>query len=103
MTQDEYIRRSDRYDRIEKWARRRYKRADGSWTRWVGNSIAGREAADGRAFSVPSRYSLIEDIAAAKLYGFRRAWPDFTLATAWHDPQGGEARRAIAEHRRQPR
>jgi len=73
----------DRYSRIEAWAKARYTKPDGSLTRCVGNGIAGRPMRDGKARMVPTRYSLIEELAAGRYLGVNRLWPDETLATAY--------------------
>ena len=76
--------RCDRYGSVTKWARNRYTRS-GSLTTWVGNGVAGLPMRDGKAFVVPSRFTLIEDLAASKLLGCKRHYPDHTLRTAYAD------------------
>jgi len=73
----------DRYLRIVQWAKRRYSDSNGTWVRCVGNGIAGQPSPDGRAFMVPSLYSVIEDLAAARYLGVRRTWQSFSIATAY--------------------
>lgn len=80
----EHPHRVDRYGRIERWARRRYANADGSITTRVGRMVAGgRAPALGSTWAVPTRYAVIEDLAAFHLLGHRRHWPGETLATAY--------------------
>ena len=76
--------RFDRYGAVTTWARNRYTRS-GSLTTWVGNGVAGLPMRDGKAFVVPSRYTLIEDLAASKLLGCKRHYPDHALRTAYAD------------------
>lgn len=73
----------DRYSRVTAWAKARYKKPDGAIITWVGNGVAGRPMRDGRPQIVPSRYSVIEELAAARYLGIKRKWPDETLATAY--------------------
>jgi len=73
----------DRYSRLAAWAKARYQKPDGALTRCVGPGIAGRPFAHGKVHMVPSRYSLIEEMAAARYLGVNRRWPDETLATAY--------------------
>ena len=58
----------DRYLRLMRWARRRYCDKDGSLTTKFGGW--------------PTRYTLIDDIAGARILGLRRHWPALTLADA---------------------
>lgn len=91
--------RFEKYGRIEAWARDRYKRPDGSWIRCVGNGVAEMPGAPssnipfGNAYMVPSRYSVIEDMAAARYLGTRRHFPAFTIATAYHEARSAEGQR----------
>ena len=73
----------DKYLRIKAWAKARYSDSNGVWTRCVGNGVANLPSPDGKAFMVPSIYSVIEDLAAAKYLGVQRTWPNDTLATAY--------------------
>lgn len=72
--------RHDRYLAIEAWARARYQDRHGAWIRVVGNAVAGRA---GPLHMVPSRYSVIEELAAERYLGISRRWPAETLATAY--------------------
>jgi hypothetical protein len=74
----------DRYLRVTDWAKRRYTNESGMYITQVGNSVAGLPMEDGgKAFFVPSVYSLIEDLAASKFLGCKRRFPNYNLKTAY--------------------
>lgn len=85
-----------RYMQIETWARRRYSRA-GAWATRVGNAVAGLPAAPstqfqrGASYMVPTRYSMIEDLAARRYLDQPAVWPSFDLASAHNPLKGGAA------------
>lgn len=58
----------DRYLQVVTWARRRY-----TYTDTAGRRLCTLTYQGGR---IPSRYSHIEDIAAARYLGTARRWPD---------------------------
>jgi hypothetical protein len=72
--------RCDAYLRVTEWARRRYTVA-GVLTTTVGFGVAGRPGP--MTHMIPSRYSLIEDLAAHRYLGCKLHWPTETLATAY--------------------
>lgn len=77
--------RPDKYDRylaLVAWSRSRYKDGEGAWITWVGNGVAGLPCVDGKAFMVPTRYTVIEELAAARYLGITHRRSGFTLATA---------------------
>lgn len=78
----------DKYLATVEWALRRYKRSDGSWIMSVGNGVAGLPMVDGKAFTVPSRCTVIEDLAAERYLSISRYWTGFNLANCY---QGGRS------------
>lgn len=75
----------DRYLRIEAWAKARYRDSEGKLTMWCGRAVAGwPDMPDNGDWRVPSRYSMIEDMAAAKYLGLARKFPHWNLATAYN-------------------
>ena len=79
--------RVDRYLRIEEWASQRYRNCNGSITTFVGTAIAGRAPAAGSCWRIPTRYSVIEDMAAQKYLYCTPRHPGETLATAYNPNQ----------------
>jgi hypothetical protein len=74
----------NRYLHITEWAKCRYTNENGVYITRVGNSVAGLPMEDGgKAFFVPSVYSLIEDLAASKFLGCKRRFPNYNLKTAY--------------------
>ena len=75
--------RHDKYLKVSTWARLRYTNAHGSYTRCVGNGVAGQPSIDGKAFMVPSMYTVIEDLAADRYLGVARHWTGYNLANCY--------------------
>lgn len=71
----------ERYSKIHDWAKARYTDSTGRVTTRVGNAIAGRPTT-GPAALVPTRYAMIEDLAARRYLRCKPRWTDETLATA---------------------
>ena len=69
----------DRYLKTVDWARARYRNLDGSVTNHVGVAIAKRVGIE----LVPTRYAMIEDLAARRHLGSAPRYPHETLATAY--------------------
>lgn len=62
----------DRYLKIVRWATDRYM---------VDNTLIISKG------FFPSRYKIIEDIAAEKLLGLKRVYPDLTIKQVFEDPR----------------
>jgi hypothetical protein len=71
----------DRYLAVVAWAKARYRNENGRLTTFVGCMIAGRSPASGH-WGVPTRYTMIEDLAARLYLGTAPRFPHETLATA---------------------
>lgn len=83
MTTDKF----DRYLAIVEWAKARYRDETGAITLRVGNGIAGLPSLPSvgiaRAHMVPTRYTVIEDLAAERYMAIARHYPNYSIATAY--------------------